>query len=92
MNQPLIEVTFTHPKLSTKFSAEVSPETTAQMAIDELGKAKFIEPASAAAQYVLVHQGSGNTIPASATLASAGVKSGDTVMVTEKSAGGREGA
>lgn len=88
MNQPLIEVTFTHPKFSTKFAAEVSPETTAQMAIDELAKAKFIEPPSAATQYVLVHQGTRDTILASATLASAGVKSGDTIMVTEKTSGG----
>lgn len=87
MTQPLIEVVFAHPKFSTKFPAEVSPDTTAQMACDELVKAKFIDAPTSGVQYVLVHQSSGSTIPASTTLAAAGVKSGDTVMVTEKTAG-----
>ena len=68
MDQPLIEVIFMHPKLSTRFPAEVSPDTTAQMAVDELAKAKFIDPPSSGVQYVLVHQKSNSMIPAASTL------------------------
>lgn len=87
MKETLIEVTFMHPKTSASFAAEVSPETTAEQAVAELVKAKFIEAPSGALQYVLIHQGTGAMIPAAGSFASVGVKAKDTIMVTEKTSG-----
>ncbi len=87
MKETLIEVIFTHPRASTSFPAEVSPETTADQAVSELVKANFIEAPSGALQYVLVHQGTGTMIPANSTFASVGVKAKDIIAVTAKTSG-----
>lgn len=82
-----MEVAFLHPRDSREFKAEVGGGMTGQKAIDELVKAGFIEAPSANAAYALQLQRTGKSIPLSATMASAGVQAGDTIAVTETSAG-----
>ncbi len=82
-----IIVTFTHPRSGATRKAEFGASTTAAQAIDGLVQNKFIEPPSKDRGYSLAVAGSGDQIAHSATFASAGVKAGDTVTITETSMG-----
>ncbi len=76
-----IRVVFTHPRDSSSFEANVSPECTGQEAINGLVEAKFIQPPGATSAYSLKHSASGKAIAPSQSLSSSGVKDGDAVAV-----------
>ena len=78
---PNIKVTFTHPRDSSSFEAEISPECTGKEALDGLVESTFLERLSAARAYSVKAAATGKAIAPSQTMASAGVKDGDTIAV-----------
>lgn len=86
----MIKVTFKHPRSAEGFPVELGPETTGQEALDGLLAEKFLEPVAGNRAYVLQNQRTSKSIPLSATFADAGVKDGDTVMVTLTNVGAGE--
>lgn len=76
-----IKLTFTHPRDSSSFEAEVSPECTGQEALNGLVEGQFLERLSAGRAYSLKAVSSGKAIAPSQTMTSAGVKDGDTIAV-----------
>lgn len=78
-----LDVTFLHPRTDSRFAAEVGLDLTAQQALDELVKARFLDPPISCTFYRLHHQRTGRSIPPSWSMASAGVESGDDLVVSE---------
>lgn len=82
-----IRLVFTHPRDSRSMDVDVGPALTGQGAIDGLVKANFIEAPSAQRRYALALARTGAQVPLSQALTASGAQEGDTVTVTETSAG-----
>lgn len=82
-----ITLTFTHPRSSETKRAEIGPATTVEKAIEGLVQGKFLEPPNKDHAYAVALASTGKQIANTATFASAGTKDGDTVIITETSAG-----
>lgn len=80
-------ISFLHPRDCREFKAEIGPATTGAQAIDGLVKSAFVDAPGKDKAYALTLQKTGKTIPTSSALAASGVEDGDTVAVTETSAG-----
>ncbi len=86
-----MKVTFTHPRDSSTFEADLTEECTGQEAINGLVEAEFLNKAGPTNAYSLKHTKSGKAIPPSQSLADGGVKDGNTVAVLlSESGAGKE--
>lgn len=85
--QNKIRITFTHPRDSRSFDVDVGPALTGQGALDGLVKQNFIEAPSAQRRYALALTRTGAQLPLSQALTASGAQDGDTITVTETSAG-----
>ncbi len=94
MGKTRIEVHFTHPRNSNSFTAFVSPECTAQMAIEGLIKGddtgSFLESPPPGRPYELAIKRSGQAINLEMTFEQAGVIDGDTIEVRQAGQGAGE--
>lgn len=82
-----ITVTFIHPRGAGKFPVEIGPGLTGKQAIDELIKAGFIGPESAARPYLLQLQRTSTSLPLGASLVDSGVKDADVIAIVQPSEG-----
>lgn len=82
-----IRVTFTHPRDSRGFGVDVGPALTGEAAIQGLVKNDFIEAPNAQRRYALALTRTSSQLPLSQALTAGGVQDGDTITVTETSAG-----
>lgn len=82
--QQLITVRFTHPRISSSYVADVSPQLKASHAILELLSpltGPFLSPLPPGEEYQLVLQRTGVIIPADATMDDVGVRNNDTLHI-----------
>ena len=84
-----IPVTFLHPRDGQPYEAEITPQTTGQMALDGLIRVGFIGAAGPKEAYALQHQRRKCTLPLSASLTGEGVEAADliTIVLTNSGAG-----
>jgi hypothetical protein len=82
-----IRVTFTHPRDSRSMEVDVGPALTGQGAIDGLVKSKFIDAPNGQTRFALALKRTEAQLPLSQSLTAGGVQDGDTIVVTETSAG-----
>jgi len=93
MTKARMEVHFSHPRLSRILTADVSPECTAQEAIegllegDDVGP--FIEPSPPHRPYELVIKRTQQIINPEMTFQEAGVLDGDVIEVRQAGQGAR---
>ena len=78
-----IKLTFSHPRDTRSFEAEVGPSTTAQAALDGLVKSGFLEPPAVKGAYSLQLARTGKSLPHSQSLVAQGAQDGDTIAILE---------
>jgi hypothetical protein len=85
-----IAIEFLHPKTSESFSAALSPQCPAEVALRRLQMAEtgpFLEAAPAGRPYQLVVERTAQELTPNTTMADAGLKSGDRLLVMQKMQG-----
>lgn len=91
MNNNKITVTFIHPREARNFVAEVSPQCTAQMAIQGLMQGNhdgaFLNTPPAGRPYELVLKRTSTTIPPNMSFAQAGVIDLDVIEIRQEGQG-----
>ena len=82
-----MQVTFTHPRDSRPYKADVAAELTGEMAIQEMVEGAFLTLAPASRPYELYIARSGLQIPPTMTFGQAGVQDGDVLEVYQSAQG-----
>lgn len=76
-----LNLAFLHPSTDSTFKADVAPACTAQIAIDGLIGAEFLDLTLDDRPYGIVKLGTDVILPSTMTMAEAGVRDGDTLEV-----------
>lgn len=76
-----LNLAFHHPNTGSTFRANVAPACTAQIAIDALIGAKFLDPTSDDQPYGIAKLGTDVILPPTMTMAEAGVRDDDMLEV-----------
>jgi hypothetical protein len=91
MTNTTIEVSFTHPRSSIQFTADIDPQCTGQQAVDGLlegnEQGPFLEQPPAGQPYQLVIKRTQALIPPNLTFAQAGVINKDVIEVRQAGQG-----
>jgi hypothetical protein len=85
-----LAVEFLHPKTSDSYPAALHPMCTAELALRKLQEPEtgpFLEGATAGRPYGLILRRTEQELTPNATMADAGVVSGDTLLVVQKMQG-----
>jgi len=84
-----MHVIFTHPRDTSTYDADITPECTGQEALNGLIETKFIEPSAGTSAYSLKAASTGKAIPPSQGFGEAGIKDGDAIAVLLSESGAR---
>ena len=82
-----MQVTFLHPRNSISFEADVDHDTTGQTCLEQLGKARFIEPATANRPYALMVQRTRRQLLPHMTMQDGGVQHNDALSILQQEQG-----
>jgi hypothetical protein len=82
-----MKVSFSHPRSSDSFPADVEAECTGSEAVAGLVEARFLSQPSESEPYGLALQRTGKEILPPTTLGEVGIREGDTVAVTQSGRG-----